>query len=384
MSDADVVVIGGGIHGCSAALNIARRGMRVVLLERDHVGRHASSANAGGVRTLLRHPAEVPLALASRRIWHDIRADVGTDCEYHTVGQVAVAETDAALANLEDRARLMARLGHGHEELLDTAELQRLLPGIADYVRGGLVVREDGAASPFHATRAYRDAAVREGVRILEGAEVRSLEIGDTGVRVHHSNGWVRASRIVNAAGAWGDDIAGMAGDHLPLGFFCPMMMVTARVDRFLGPVVINDTRPLSFKQMPNGTLLIGGGRPAKGDRRTLEYRLDFTGLKAGARTVAELFPSVGDVVIVRGWAGFEGRFADDIPVIGRGMAAPERVVHAFGFCGHGFQLGPVVGRIVADLIAGEEPQLPIEAFAPERFAAPEHCQERSDHAAPA
>ncbi len=111
MIEADAIVIGGGLHGCSAALNLARRGLKPVVIEKDWVGRHASGVNAGGVRTLLRDPAEIPLALAAREIWHDIEAHVGADCGYHTVGQIAVAADGEALEALEERAAMVAGAG---------------------------------------------------------------------------------------------------------------------------------------------------------------------------------------------------------------------------------------------------------------------------------
>ncbi len=369
MSDADVAVIGGGIHGCSAALNLARRGLRVIVLEKDHIGRHASGANAGGVRTLLRHEAEVPLALASREIWHDIENELGESCGYHTIGQLAVAETDEGLAEIESRAARMRELGYSHEELIDARELKTLVPGIAETVRGGLIAREDGAASPHHATMAFRRAALAKGVEIHEGTRVETLEPTSNGWRITAEGFEVEAGFVVNTAGAWGGEIAALIGDEVPLSYFLPMMMVTARVEPFLEPVVIGVDRPLSFKQMPNGTLVIGGGRPAVGDREAMTYRPDFSGLKASAATVRDLFPMLADVPVVRAWAGIEGLFADEIPVIGPSRAA-ERAVHAFGYCGHGFQLAPIVGRLVAELVTEGRASLPITAFAVDRFAA--------------
>ena len=127
--------------------------------------------------------------------------------------------------------------------------------------------------------------------------------------------------------------------------------------------------RPLSFKQMANGTLLIGGGRRARVDRDANATELDFRELAASAKTVCDLFPHLSGARVHRGWAGIEGRMPDDIPVIGP-SATSEGVVHAFGFSAHGFALGPIVGRIVADLVTTGATDLPIGPFAIARFAA--------------
>jgi len=146
------------------------------------------------------------------------------------------------------------------------------------------------------------------------------------------------------------------------------MMMVTQPVAPFVEPVVLAATRRLSFKQHPNGTVLIGGGHRAEGDRETETIRLDFAKLALSARIVMDFFPFLKDVRVVRAWAGLEARMPDDIPVIGPSGTAPG-VFHAFGFTGHGFQLGPIVGRILADLITEGRTDLPIEPFRIERFS---------------
>lgn len=97
MSEPDVIVVGGGLHGCSTALHLAMRGVRALVLEKDHIGRHASGVNAGGVRQLGRHAAEVPLSVASMALWHGIRDLVDDDCGFESHGQLKVAETEAEL-----------------------------------------------------------------------------------------------------------------------------------------------------------------------------------------------------------------------------------------------------------------------------------------------
>src|SRR3954471_16920743 len=119
MRTADVIVIGGGLHGCSAALHLARAGLKCIVLEKDYVGRHASGVNAGGVRRLGRHLAEVPLSVASMELWHRIGDLVDDGCGFESHGQVKVAESEADLESLRRRVETLAALGFHHEELVD-------------------------------------------------------------------------------------------------------------------------------------------------------------------------------------------------------------------------------------------------------------------------
>jgi sarcosine oxidase subunit beta len=363
----DALVIGGGIHGCSTALHLARRGLKPAVIEKNWVGRHASGVNAGGVRTLMRDTAEIPLALAARELWHRIAELVDDDCGYRTVGQVAIAETADDLARLEARAGVVRQLGHDHEELIDRDELRRLVPAVAPHCVGGLVARADGFASPYHTTLAFKRKAQALGATVFEGARARELAHRDGSWHLSTDAGRFEAPVVVNCAGAWAGEVAALIGDNAPLVPIVPMMMVTGRVPRFLDPVVLGAGRPLSLKQMPNGTVVIGGGYLAHGDPARETSRIDFAGMRQSADTVREVFPNLAEAPIVRCWAGFEGRMPDDIPVIGP-SAASENAFHAFGFSGHGFQLGPIVGHLLADLIVDGRTDLPIEPFAIERF----------------
>ena len=365
---ADALVIGGGIQGCSTALQLARRGLRVVLLEKDHVARHASGVNAGGVRRLRRHEAEIPLAIAAMEMWYDIETLLeGRQTGFHVTGQVAVAATQADLAWATQRAARLRALDYTHEELLSPAELYEMMPELAPGMEGGLIARGDGAASPYHTTMAFRDTALQAGAVIEEGIAVRRLARAGGLWRAQTDAGTYQAPRVVNCAGAWAGALAAQCGEAVPLQPIAPMMMVTSRLPAFLKPVVLGIGRPLSFKQMPNGTMMIGGGHLGSADLRTNTTRLDFAKLTRSARTATELFPLMRAATLVRAWAGIESRLPDDIPVIGPSSTEPG-LFHAFGFSAHGFQLGPVIGEIMAQLVTQGATQHPIAPFAITRF----------------
>lgn len=363
----DVVVIGGGLHGLSAALHLARKGQRVTILERSWVGRHASGATAAGVRTLNRHPAEVPISLEAMDMWHDMEAIVGDDCGFHAFGQINVAEFESHLPVLEKRVTMMRAAGYQHEELIGRDELLRLVPTISPHCTAALIARRDGAADPHRTIAAFRTAVEAEGVTIVEGCRVTAIDMGAPGWKVCTEVGDFGAPVVVNAAGAWAAGIAAMIGDDIPLGHKASMMIVTERIAPLLKPVVSVVGRPLSFKQSDQGTLVIGGGLQGRADITAQKSFVDFNELAKGARAAADLFPCIGPLRIVRTWAGMEAKTDDYLPVIGASPNAPG-VYHAFGFSGHGFQLVPVVGAILADLIVHGGTNRQIGAFSPSRL----------------
>ena len=365
---ADVIVIGGGIHGCSTALHLALRGLKPILIEKDYAGRHASGVNAGGVRQLARHLAEIPLSISSMELWDRIQDLVGDDCGFDSHGTVLVAESDEELAGFKARVDDLRLRGFTHEELIDQAELKRLVPAVSEHCPGGIVSRRDGAADPFRTTQAFRRRAIEKGAEVFEGVRVTGLSRSGSNWTVETRDGAFEAPKIVNAAGAWADRIAAMLGEPVPLEVIAPMLMVTSRVQPFIQPVVILRGRKLSFKQLANGTVVIGGGHLATPYRDRNATVLDWEKLAISAKTVWELFPVMRAATIVRAWAGIEARMPDDIPVIGPSSTS-EGVYHQFGFSAHGFQLGPGTGAAVAELVATGKTNVPLDGLEIGRFA---------------
>lgn len=368
MRSADVIVIGGGLHGCSAALHLARAGLRPRVLEKDHVGRHASGVNAGGVRRLGRHPAEIPLSVASLEIWHRIAELVDDDCGFESHGQVKVAESEADFETLRARAAEVCALGFDHEEVIDRQALRSLLPAVSKHCVGGLVSRGDGAALPFRTTLAFKRQAERRGAAFHEGTRATAIERLGTTWRISTDDGAFEAPFVVNATGAWAGQVTAQLGEPVPIEPIALMLMITAPAAPFVEPVVGATSRTLSFKQFGNGTVLIGGGHQGHAEPETNRTILDYEKLAINARTASDIFPCILGASIVRAWAGIEGRMPDNIPVIGPSSTC-EGVWHAFGFSAHGFQLGPIVGSIVADLVTTGTTALPIEPFSIRRFA---------------
>ncbi len=324
----------------------------------------AASAGSGGRRR--KSPFRLPpwsFGATSRR-WST------TTAASSSTPQIKVAENEAEFAKLAQRAELVHGLGYDHEELLDRRSLFEHLPALAPYCVGGLASMGDGFADPYRTTFAFRRKAESLGTRFFEGTRVTGLTPAGGAWRVETDRGVLAGATVVNCGGAWAHELAARVGEPVPLEAIAPMMMVTARLPSFCDAVVGATGRPLSFKQMPNGTVVIGGGRRGLPDTASNRTELRFSELAKTARTAAELFPVMRGSTIVRCWAGIEARMPDDLPVIGPSSTQPN-LFHAFGFSAHGFQLGPAVGGIIAELVVNGRTNLPIEALRIDRFSTP-------------
>jgi len=370
ITNADAIIVGGGIHGCSTALHLCLAGLKPVLIEKDYAGRHASGVNAGGVRQLARDVAEIPLSIRSMGIWEKIAELVDDDCGFESHGQVLVAENDAELDACRARVADLNARGFTHEELIDGVELRRLVPAVAESCPGGVVSRRDGAAQPARTTTAFRRKAGALGAIIREGVAATNIRKNGKLWRVDVGVESFAAPVLVNAAGAWAGRIASDFGEPVPVETIAPMLMITSPVPHFIDPVVILRGRKLSFKQFPNGTVLIGGGHLATPHQDRNETVLDWRKLSDSARTVSELFEVMRSATIVRAWAGLEARMGDDIPVFGP-SAMHEGLYYQFGFSAHGFQLGPGAGAVMAELIVDGGTQTRVSELSINRFRQP-------------
>ena len=364
---ASVIIIGGGIQGCSTAYQLAKRGVDVLVLEKDRVARHASGVNAGGVRLLGRDIAEVPLSKVAMQRWQTLDDELDGDTGFRRRSLINIAADEADMQTLQKRQALMHGQGYFHETMIDRQELRERLPHVADYCVGGVVSETDGYAIPYQSVFAFRQAAARAGAAFAEGQQVQRLRRVGNNWLVETASGRYEAEYLVNCAGAWADQIAVMTGDNCPMTYSAPMLMITTRMPHFATPVVGAVSRPLSFKQFENGTVLIGGGAKGFADRAHNRTRLDYAKLAVGASNAVDFFPIMRTATVNRMWAGLEAYMPDNLPVISASVNSPN-AFHAFGFSAHGFQLGPVIGEVLADLVTTGRSEFDLSAFRIDRF----------------
>lgn len=363
----DVIIIGGGIQGCSTAYHLAKQGVKVAVVEKDRVSQHASGVNAGGVRVLGRHPAEIELSLASMKRWQNLDDELGADTGFRRRSLINIAADEADIDTLKQRQKVLNQLGYCHETILNQQELRERLPHVSPSCVGGVVSESDGYAIPYKTTFSFRVAAQRYGAKFYEGYSIQQIRKVGTSWIINSATLQIEAGQLVNCAGAWADKISVMIGDNTPMSYSAPMLMITTRMPHFAGPVVGAVSRPLSFKQFENGTVLIGGGAKGFAERDTNTTRLDYSKLATGAKNAIEFFPIMKTASINRMWAGLEAYMPDNLPVISKSVRS-SNAYHAFGFSAHGFQMGPIVGQVMSDLIIHGRTEFNLDAFRIDRF----------------
>src|ERR1700731_2703202 len=213
---ADVVIIGGGIIGASAALFLAQKGVRVVLCEKGHIAGEQSSRNWGWCRKMGRDPRELPLIIEGLRLWQGMNELVEAETGFRQAGIMYLAETPAELGQLE------AWLDHARQYQLDTriidrSEAAELMPGLTGAWTGALYTASDGKAEPQRAAPAIAEAARRSGAAIVASCAVRGLETAAGRVSaVVTERGRVACDSVVLAGGAWSRLFCGNLDLRLP------------------------------------------------------------------------------------------------------------------------------------------------------------------------
>lgn len=363
----DIAIVGGGIVGASCAYFLAERGADVLLLESGRIGREASGMNAGGVRQQGRALPEMPLALEALTLWADLGKRLDADLEYERTGDLRIAETEDDLARVRALADRERAAGLALEPI-EGAGLRSLVPALSPRVLGGTFCATGGQANPLVVAPTFGRRARDLGAIVWEECPVREISRDGDGYVLETANGRVRAARLVLSAGVWTPRLAEALGARLPIALFVPQMQATAPLPPVLGVVLLGASRKLSMKQARSGAVLIGGGKRGWGDLGTRARGTTEENLRLGAIDAAAVLPVLMGIEATRSWVGLEGLTPDEMPIID--CLDEGRAYVAAGFCGHGFAIGPVVGRLLSEWLLDGQPSLDVSAFRRDRFPA--------------
>ncbi|EJN32469.1 glycine/D-amino acid oxidase, deaminating [Pseudomonas sp. GM78] len=368
----DVLIIGGGIMGAASAFFLRRRGHSVTLLERDQIGQYASGVNFGNVRRQGRHLGQLELANRSWALWKRLPELIDDDLEFIASGHMRVCYREDEIVELEayaaapEAAQLDLKIYRG-------AELHKRFPFLGSDVKGGSYAPHDGHANPRLAAPAFARAARRLGARIEEQTEVAEVQKVGGEFSVTTTDGrQFSAAQLLITAGAWGQKLSEQFGEPVPLDTHGPQMAVTEPVPYALPTVIGVYTKipeeVIYFRQITRGNIVIGGGYRSKPDMLNRRAYVEPRSILNQIHQMRRLLPGSEKLNIIRVWSGIESYLPDSLPIMGT-SGTVDGLFYAFGFCGHGFQLGPGVGDVMAELISTGSTSTLIEPFSIRRFA---------------
>ncbi len=377
---ADVVIVGGGCMGASVAYHLARRGMtRIVLLEREQLLATGSTGrNAGGVRHQFSNEANIRLSLESIGLLERFADEVGYTIDFHQDGYLFLLSSQASVDTFRRNVALQRSLGVD-VEWLDAGGAARLVPGLdASGVLGATFCRRDGIADPNGVTMGFAKAAQALGVTIQRETEVTGIRV-ERGhvVAVDTTRGPIQTPRVVNAAGPWARRVGEMAGADVPVDPIRRHIFIAAFDAAALVPsshIMVIDFETTFYFHREGAGLLFGMGE--RGEAPTFDTTVQWDFLPQVIDVAVKRLPSLGDASISRAWAGLYEMTADGNPIIDRAREV-DGLFLINGFSGHGFQHSPAAGRLLADVITGNDPQFDLSPFSAERFAARSASGER-------
>lgn len=359
----DVAVLGAGVMGATAALFLARGGMRVALIDRGGICREASGVNAGTLTLHMTRAALIPYAMREREMWLDAPNWLGTDVGARSAPGLSVAYTPDERDMLEKRATVRREAG-APIELITAAQAAEIEPGLNRTILAAAYCALDGHVTAYLTGRAYSHALAIAGATLVEGEAATGIarENGAWAIRVGERT--VRATRIVLAGGVWLQEMLSWLGLAVPIRCLVNQLVVTERLEPVMRSVLGIANGLLSLKQFENGTVLIGGGWQGKGDvvRGGVEAIPD--NLIGNVRLARHTIPALGKARIARIWLGLESETADAMPAIGALPGLPDAFV--IGCVHSGYTSGPAMGRLLADIVLGKA-QAPA-AFNPARL----------------
>ena len=368
---AEVVVIGGGVMGTSAAYHLAKRGCTdVVLLEKGpYLGMEATGKCAGGIRYQFSTEINVQLSLLSLPMLERFEEELGQDIDLRWPGYLFLLDNEADLATFHRNVAMQNRLGVP-SQVISRDEAHALAPLLAmDDILGAAWHAGDGLADPNGVVQGYAAGARRLGAQVLTGVEATGIRVeGGRIAAVDTSAGTIATREVVNAAGPWAGQVAALAGVMLPVVPLRRQIAVTTPLAEVPAnfPFVIDFSRSLYFHREGQG-ILTGQSNPD--ERPGFDQSVDRSWTEQHLERAAWRFPLLAHAGLLSEWAGLYEVTPDAHPVIDR-LSQPAGLTIVAGYSGHGFMHGPISGLLAAELILdGRAHSLDIHQLRFDRFA---------------
>lgn len=365
---ADVVIIGGGIQGCSIAYNLAKRGQRnIIILEKKTCANGSSGRCGAGFRQQFGTEMNCILARESVKIFEQLSEELDYDIEFNQKGYLILAYTEKEVSQFKKNVRLQRRLGID-SRLITPEEAREIVPPLSiKNVLAASYCPTDGNVNPLLTTFAYAEAAQRFGVKIYRFTEAEKIETKNNQVTaVLTTRGRILTKKVVNAAGGYAKEVGEIAGVNIPVYSQRHQILVTEPTVILWESMLMSFSRNFYFQQLPHGSIIGGYGDPVN-EIVGHDNRASWQFITTMARKMTRLVPAVKHVRVVRQWSGSYNMSPDSQPILGEHPKLKGYYI-SVGFSGHGFMLAPISGKMVAQCILEEATELPIEKLDIGRF----------------
>ena len=364
----DVVIIGGGVNGCSLAYNLAKRGVDVTLFEKKYLSSGATGACGAGIRQQWSTRENALLAIESVKIFEKLSRELGEDIELRQGGYLIMVHDKEEMKQAEKNVSMQRSLGL-KVDILEPDEINDIVP-ILDVkginAVGATFCPSDGHANPFKTTFAYANAARKLGAKLYTHTTVNKIRVKDgTVVGVSTDKGFIKTSVVVNAAGVWSRDIARLTGVKLPNVPFRKEIMATERFKLLFEAMVISFKDGIYFSQQKEGQIV--GGIPIPGEKSGYKTMPTFAFLQHMAKTLTRYAPVLKHVNMLRHWTGFYDVTPDARPILGE-TPGIKGFIQCNGFSGHGFMISPMVTKILTEYIVDGRTSDILEKLSLNRF----------------
>jgi len=374
----DVIVIGGGAIGASSSYQLAKHGANVALLEEFDLNTQASGRNAGSLHGQIQYePFEelgvdwakqflhgLSILADSLKIWKGLSEELGADLEVSSNGGLMIAENEKNLRHLEEKVRLENSIGID-SRMLSHAELQEKAPYISSKMVGAAYCPIEGKANPLVVAPAFVDAARRHGASISTKTEVLQISKNSKGFTVSTSAGEFSGSKVLITANAGIPKLTAGLGRRIPISDVPVQVSVTEQIEKFVHHLVYFTSEKLTFKQANSGSLLIGGGWPARYDEKRNPI-LNPDSLRSNLRVALKVVPRIADVKVIRTWVGTGNGTEDHNPIIDKFPGIEGLFVGMYPYMG--FTASPLMGQLLAELVLTGKCERDISHFSIERL----------------
>ena len=365
---ADVVIIGGGVNGCSLAYNLVKRGVDVVVFEKKYLSSGATGSCGAGIRQQWSTRENAELSINSVKIFESLSKELGEDIELRQGGYLIAIHDDKEMKQAEKNVNMQRSLGL-KVDILDPGQINDVVP-ILDVkgmqAIGATFCPTDGHANPFKTTFAYANAAKRNGAKIYTHTNVINIKLNNKRIsEVKTDKGSVKTNTVVNAAGVWSKEIAEMVGVKLPNIPFRKEIMATERFKPMFEAMVISFKDGIYFSQQKEGQIV--GGIPIPKERSGYKTIPTFSFMQHMSRTLIRYAPVLKHVNMLRHWTGFYDVTPDARPILGE-TEEVKGFIQCNGFSGHGFMLSPMVIKLLSDFIVDGKTSDILESLNLNRF----------------